>query len=258
MIDQSSLEAWRVRSATRAAKWLNGLLIADGQFQSEQKLSLLLCAVITGRHDLRCAYAGDAGLGVPTELIFLERADLQHLLRSEMRKISICELEPEGAETRGEAKTTPAGDHVRQDESLLTDVLGGLGLAYAAEGDTLTVSLLLGMSFSLGFRSQWLTEAELYLLYQQHPAGYFGFFGKQLDQLQDERSRLEARLLITGSALWALALAGSISAEEGASVDSVNRPCQSATNPASAVAPGAVSVRRANPRDMTRLAREGS
>lgn len=210
MINSCNIDSWRNKSAVRAAEWLKGLRNINGQLRIEQKLGLLLCECIVARQNLPFPSPEDMALGEPIQLIFLERGDLQHLLRSEMRKVNIARFETDASMT-GEGSTCHSVSHCdRLDESLLTLVLGGLALAYAAEGDPLTVSLLLAMSSGLKLRSQWLAEAELYLLYQQHPAGYFGFFGKELALLNDERSDLKTRLLLTVSVLWSLAASNSV------------------------------------------------
>lgn len=91
-----------------------------------------------------------------------------------------------------------------------SELLGAVAQSYARVGDLAVVAAIVRTASRLGYAGIGLTDAEAYILDQQHPDGYFGFYDAAVASLSTPIEPAHPRIFLTAQSLWAIAERGAL------------------------------------------------
>lgn len=175
-----------------AASWLETYVPQDESSEAMRKLGLLLAKRVEERKPGPLVQYEENNFFRPVlfDLVFGKRQELMSLLQG------IILDDASGREV----------DPAREAE--LRELLAGLAVSYAREGDVSMVAALVRASGQMGFSGPWLDDVVDFLDAQCCPAGAFGLFAIEADQLKLSSEGIldgSALLRTTVEVLWAFA-----------------------------------------------------
>ena len=178
------------RSSSRSRRWLTKAHTPTNEMLALKELGILLCDRISkGLPGPQLATgAVSPPLLSPFSLVSMPRAEVIEAARD-------ISMSPPSQETL-------AGDENHQ---CWSHILGALAISYARSADVSVVAALVRAAGHLGLRDRWLDEAQMYLLDQQAPTGFFGLLSPELSHLRAQDVLVDdIRLRLTVEVLWAI------------------------------------------------------
>jgi len=174
-----------------AASWLDTYVPQDESSRAMRNLGLLLAKRIEERKPAPLVQCEENSFRpVLFDLLFGKRQELMSLLQG-ITLYSALGREVDPAQ-----------------EAELQELLTGLAISYAREGDVSMVATLVRASGQMGFSGPWLDDVVDFLEAQCCPAGAFGLLAIEADQLKlSSEGTLDGSALLrtTVEVLWAFA-----------------------------------------------------